>query len=668
MIKKSTELNLCQVNICSLSPNSALALSKYAYDNDLDIIAVQETKTANPPSICNFDVEHTNPQGAHDLKGGCALYISNKINNTCRLTHLETTTDLIWVLLDLGKTKIIVGNVYVQLNNIRHLQEVTKSCTDAQNYATSNHIEGVVLLGDFNSRSTLWNDDKTNTLGSHLSEFVNKSDYSILSPGSHTFSCKRSTTNGGSIIDLILASTHLTHNFTLCSVDKDESLHTGAPGNGHWPVRSNITFDTSIKREQFISIVMNFKETDWDEWANTLDNIIESDNISPEEEADPNLYWEKLLKWINTAKETIPKKKVCSHSKPYWNNELSVLSRQLRVRQAEYRRISTLSNKALYEEAKEVFNKAIADALNDWTEANTANLATKDKDKFWQTYAKNFKATTNSTNRIDILKDKSGELVYTDQDKCKLFYDTFFSGHHLDACDFDEPFKQEVDAEVNKLINNSELNQQSFHDTTDPDNSDLNADITLKEIQNAIRKMETSGKCLDGNGIHPLFIKKSGVIFLQKLKSLFNVCLENHTWPWKTSKVIILKKAGKTTYQDPSSYRPISLTSYVGKVLERVLESRLKTFLLKHNLIDDEQEGFMKHKSTTRYLYRLSAKLSQAKRKKLVGVLLLADFEKAFDSVWIQGLLYKLNKAGVKGNLWLTIANYLLDRFIQGKV
>ena len=122
MGKQSTELNLCQVNICSLSPNSALALSKYAYDHDLDIIAVQETKTVSPPPICNFNVEYTTPQGAHDIKGGCALYVSNKINNTCRLTHLETTTDLIWILLDLGKTKVIVGNVYVQLNNIKHLK------------------------------------------------------------------------------------------------------------------------------------------------------------------------------------------------------------------------------------------------------------------------------------------------------------------------------------------------------------------------------------------------------------------------------------------------------------------------------------------------------------------------------------------------------------------
>ena len=192
MINKGTELNLCQVNICSLSPPSALALSKYAYDHKLDIIAVQETKTAQPPAIRNYSLEHTKPQGIHELKGGCALYISNKFKNICRLTQLETATDILWVLIDLGKSRVIIGNVYVQDKSEKHLKEVTESCVIAQKYANEHNIEGPVLMGDFNSRSTLWNDDKSNRMGNALSEFLYQSDFSIISPGSHTFSCQNS--------------------------------------------------------------------------------------------------------------------------------------------------------------------------------------------------------------------------------------------------------------------------------------------------------------------------------------------------------------------------------------------------------------------------------------------------------------------------------------------
>ena len=40
----------------------------------------------------------------------------------------------------------------------------------------------------------------------------------------------------------------------------------------------------------------------------------------------------------------------------------------------------------------------------------------------------------------------------------------------------------------------------------------------------------------------------------------------------------------------------------------------------------------------------------------------MLDFKKAFDSIWIKGLLFKLNNAGIKGDMWHLLANYLLNR------
>ena len=52
--KKDLELTFCQINICSLSNLSAIALEKYASDKNIDILAVQETKTSKPALMKNF--------------------------------------------------------------------------------------------------------------------------------------------------------------------------------------------------------------------------------------------------------------------------------------------------------------------------------------------------------------------------------------------------------------------------------------------------------------------------------------------------------------------------------------------------------------------------------------------------------------------------------------
>ena len=89
------------------------------------------------------------------------------------------------------------------------------------------------------------------------------------------------------------------------------------------------------------------------------------------------------------------------------------------------------------------------------------------------------------------------------------------------------------------------------------------------------------------------------------LTRLFNLCLRNGKWLWNSSNIVFLKKEGKDSYSKPGSYRPIS--SYIGKLFEKVLVRRLDQYLLKVGILDVNQEGFSKGRSTVRYLHRLTA-------------------------------------------------------------
>ena len=66
-----------------------------------------------------------------------------------------------------------------------------------------------------------------------------------------------------------------------------------------------------------------------------------------------------------------------------------------------------------------------------------------------------------------------------------------------------------------------------------------------------------------------------------------------------------LRKPGKSTYYSTSSYRPISLTCIMCKLMERVILERLVAYIEGNRLIDPTQEGFRKNHSTTNVLLRL---------------------------------------------------------------
>ena len=130
-----------------------------------------------------------------------------------------------------------------------------------------------------------------------------------------------------------------------------------------------------------------------------------------------------------------------------------------------------------------------------------------------------------------------------------------------------------------------------------------------------------------------------------------------------------IKKPSKADYTDHFAYRrTLCMNSHIGKVFERILNNRLKTFLMNNNLIDHEQEGFLPKKSTTRSLYRLKIESEILTRDKKKAALINLDLEKAFDSVWYNGLLPKLWTAGIRGLLFKLLSKFLLCRVVKTRL
>jgi hypothetical protein len=127
---------------------------------------------------------------------------------------------------------------------------------------------------------------------------------------------------------------------------------------------------------------------------------------------------------------------------------------------------------------------------------------------------------------------------------------------------------------------------------------------------------------------------------------------------WKHARVTSVLKLGKDPAL-PSSYRPITLLDTIGKIFEKIILARILHEVSERGLLREEQFGFRPRHSTSLQLARLVERMNRnCGEKRLTGAVFL-DVAKAFDTVWIDGLLYKLTLLNLPSYIVHTISSYL---------
>ena len=129
---------------------------------------------------------------------------------------------------------------------------------------------------------------------------------------------------------------------------------------------------------------------------------------------------------------------------------------------------------------------------------------------------------------------------------------------------------------------------------------------------------------------------------------------------WKFSNVIPLPKKGDNS--DPSSFRPVSLLSNVGKLQERIAFKNIYNFLNGNDLLYKYQSGFLPNHSTTFQLIDIYNHICQTFDNNQFSCMVFCDVSKAFDRVWHKGLIFKLKQVGIEGELLEWINDYLSNR------
>jgi len=135
------------------------------------------------------------------------------------------------------------------------------------------------------------------------------------------------------------------------------------------------------------------------------------------------------------------------------------------------------------------------------------------------------------------------------------------------------------------------------------------------------------------DNIGPKLVKCMGYGIIDPLEYIFNISLNSVNVPtkMKTAKIIPVFKKGKTDLM--SNYRPISLLSIFDKLLDKIVHTRLYSFLSSNNILYEYQFGFHKFHSTGLALIDVVDNIFEHLDNCDSGVGICIDLQKAFDTV-----------------------------------
>ena len=129
---------------------------------------------------------------------------------------------------------------------------------------------------------------------------------------------------------------------------------------------------------------------------------------------------------------------------------------------------------------------------------------------------------------------------------------------------------------------------------------------------------------------------------------------------WKTGSISVIPKKGSTLFID--NIRPITQTNLLVKIFEKLINKELMDFLENNNILHPNQGGFRRNRSTVDTVSSLINYISNSKNNREYSMAIFLDLSKAFDSVNHSLLLGKLERVGIKGNLFRWLKCYLTNR------
>lgn len=605
---------------CRGCVNNYCYIKQLMHENDPMCLALQETwlRPNQPYNLRGYSVVRQDLINQDRAHGGVAMFLRTDV----LYSRVNILSDLQVIAIKVkSPVNITLCNIYLpdtswEIEQIDHVIDQL-----AHPY---------VIMGDFNAHNILWGSIKTDIKGRILERWLQRDDIALLNTGAKTHFNTKS--NDFSAIDLTIASSQLLLKYTWST---DEDLHN----SDHFPIHIQLDKPKVIR---YLPIRWNTAKADWKKFKNSL-------KLPTEQTV------EKITESILTAaNKSIPTSggKPFKRAVPWWNEETKNVTEQKKRALNKFKKYPTTDNLIAFKQARATARKVILknkrDSWNEYTSTITPDIESK---TMWT----KIKAVSgiNTSNTITSIQTETNSITEDPVEIANIIATHFENVSHTN--NYEPNFLQ--------IKNNSEI---SINFNTENEFA-YNSPFTIEELESEIQKTKIGAPGPDT--ISNDMLKNLTPEVKDFLLRLYNKLWDENVYPesWKEATIVPIPKPNKNKML-PSNLRPISLTCCMGKLFERMVNTRLQMYLENNNFLVTYQAGYRKKRSTIDHLVLLEHSIQEAFRKREHLIAVFFDIKGAFDMTWRHGILDKLWKFGLRGKLPLLIKSFLENRLFKVRV
>ena len=617
-------------NACGLKYKKE-ELREYLRKYEVDICAIQETHLKPQDRFWIRGYEGFRQDRISREKGGIITLVSNT------LTAVETSrsrkegddhdqdTEYLGIDVLLPSRTLQIFNIYSPPDKNFLFETPTRE-------------SNCLAIGDFNSHSPSWGYSTMDSKGEDVEQWAVDNQLVLINkpedPPTFTSRSWRTTHTP----DLAFATDDL---HKVCERNVGQQLG----GSDHRPVlltaHVNYTPLGDIREPSW-----NMKKADWSSFQERSELLAQRIKLTGNMNRDAKEFNTAILQ---AAKESIPRGYRRNY-KPYWNARLEELHCKLNQARDEMDEEPSDENTIEHNKALATFRREkLKQCREKWHQTTESLNMEKDGRKLWNLTKSLNEDRPQKTNTAITANGSTSH----GKKAADILADTY---HRRSLLNMPQVRKLEVRSEIKNL-----------QKPTSP-HSIMGESISLGELKRNIKTLKNR-KAPGPDGILNEMIKHLGPKAQATLLTLFNQSWTQGQVPevWKEAHIIPIHKKGKAK-TDPNSYRPISLISCVGKLLERIINQRLMYYLENNNILTPTQSGFRKNKNTEDQLTYFVQNIENAfqEQKSLLSVFF--DLSQAFDTVWKEGLKVKLLQSGIQGKMYKWLSSFLHDRTARVKL
>jgi len=383
----------------------------------------------------------------------------------------------------------------------------------------------------------------------------------------------------------------------------------------------------------------NYRKANYDELKKEMDELNWDELLNNSNENNVNSMWEKFKqKIIDMEERHVPTYKISNkNTKVPLSKEIVELIKEKSRLSKKFSQTKEPAIRTKYKRVRNKITKLVRLARKDYEE-NLAKEAKTNPKKIWQYINSKSKTKQEITSLCQDPTDPKSTKVEGDEEKANILGSYFSS-----------VFTKEPDENV------PELKQRQ------PNKEWQELDINERKIAKLLQSLKPD-KSPGMDGMHPLFLKELSNQLAKPLNIIFNKSKHERRVPddWKKARISAIYKKGNKTLA--SNYRPVSLTSVICKVMEKLVTEHLINYFNNNKFFTKKQYGFIAGRSTSLQLLRVLEEWTEAVDNGKGVDCIYMDYQKAFDTVPHKRLINKLKAYKIGNNMIDWIENYLSGR------